>query len=77
MNSNEIIKEVSTWSNAMYAAVDSMTIQIQLCCAPIIKALSSILKPIIKSAIHLECCINNCSSHGAPCEHSLGIYKKE
>jgi len=30
-----------------------------------------------KSAIHLECCINNCSSHGAPCEHSLGIYKKE
>ena len=27
-------------------------------------------------AVHLGCCINNCSQNKAPCKHSLGMYDK-
>jgi hypothetical protein len=27
-----------------------------------------------KGLVHHSCCSNECSTHGEPCEHSLGIF---
>jgi len=29
------------------------------------------------NGVHMECCSNECSDHGGPCDHSQGIFKKE
>jgi hypothetical protein len=28
-------------------------------------------------AVHMGCCIDNCSGDGMPCEHSHGVYEKK
>ena len=28
-------------------------------------------------AVHLGCCVNNCSEDNQPCEHTAGVYDKK
>ncbi len=27
-----------------------------------------------RGLVHHDCCVNDCSWHGAPCKHSRGVY---